>query len=88
MILITALCLGAAVYAQYRIPRHTAGAGRIALARGILLVTGLVLGSVFAASYADDHAGALLAFLVGFGAVHIPAAIILFVKSQGGAGKS
>jgi hypothetical protein len=88
VILITALLLGAAVYAQYRIPRHTAGAGKIALARGILLVTGLALGSVFAASYADDHVLALLAFLVGFGAVHIPAAVILFVKSEGGAGKS
>jgi hypothetical protein len=88
VILITVLSLAAAGYAQYRIPRHTTGGTKIALARGLLLVTGVILGSLFAASYADNGLRALLAFLVGFGGVHVPAAVILFVKGAAGTGKS
>jgi hypothetical protein len=81
------LHLAAAVYAQQQLPRHVAGARRTALLRALLIVTGLGVGSL-ATIYAAQPAVAVLAFLSGFGAVHVPAALILFLKRQSGAARS
>ena len=56
--------------------------------RAVLVLTGLGFGLVSAAGYADDPVRTLLAILIGFGAVHAPAAVILFVKQARGAGRS
>ena len=82
------LLLAAAGYAQYRIPFHTAGAARIALARGVLIAVGIAFGYVGASAAGAQGALALLLFLVGFGLVHAPAAIILYIKRARGTGKS
>jgi hypothetical protein len=87
-IVIAALLLACAAYAQLRIPRFTAGRSRIVLTRTVLIVVGIGFGYVAAAPYASDRLIAVLAFLIGFGAVHFPAAFILFVKRERGAGKS
>lgn len=77
-----------AAYAQYRIPRFTAGESKALLTRGVLIVVGGAFGYLFARSFPDDPVLALLAFLIGFGTVHFPAAFILFVKQERGSGKS
>jgi hypothetical protein len=83
-------CLMAAIaaYAQYHIPRHTAGASRVMLTRGVLIAVGIALGVLSAASFPRDPVLQLLAFMIGFGTVHVPAAFILFVKHERGTGKS
>lgn len=86
-LLATAGLLLAAGYAQYRIPFHTEGRPRVRLTRGVLLVLGLAVGFVLAASHPDPALQPLL-FLAGLGAVHLPAAAILFVKRARGAGRS
>jgi hypothetical protein len=85
--LVTMLHLAAAVYAQRHLPRYVAGAGRARILRGVLIVSGLAVGSL-AMTYATQPMVAVLAFLSGFGAVHVPAAVILFLKRASGAGRS
>lgn len=89
-LLMVAAALAAVVagYAQGRIPRFTAGRAKVALARAILATVGLAVGWLAVAAYPDDRLGGLLAFIIGFGVVHIPAALILFIKGQRRAGRS
>ena len=76
-------------YAQYRIPRHTLGAGKVMSTRLVLIVTGIAFGYVLAQTTADSRGLPwLLVFVNGFGLVHLPAAIILFIKGERGTGKS
>jgi hypothetical protein len=87
MAVVAALVLPAAVYAHVQIPRYTAGTARIA--RIVLLVVGVGLGTVSAIIYAESEPSlAFLAFVIGFGVVHVPTAFILLLKSARGAGKS
>jgi hypothetical protein len=85
--LLAVLHLAAAVYAQRALPRFVAGAGRATLLRTVLILTGIGVGSL-ATIYAAQPAVAVLAFLSGFGAVHVPAAVILYLKQQRGAARS
>jgi multidrug transporter EmrE-like cation transporter len=87
LFLIAAVLLTVAGYAQYRIPLHTASRSKASLTRGILALVGLAFGYL-CTSYADTPVNALFAFLSGFGLVHLPAAIILFLKRARGEGKS
>jgi tellurite resistance protein TehA-like permease len=84
---IAAAFIAAAGYAQYRIPAHTATPANAWLVRAVLALVGIALGYV-GSLYAQDPAGALVAFLAGFGVVHFPAAVILFIKRARGTGKS
>jgi tellurite resistance protein TehA-like permease len=86
-VVMAAVLLAAAGYAQYRIPAHTASPANAWLVRAVLALVGVALGYV-GSLYAQDAAGALVAFLAGFGVVHFPAAVILFVKRARGTGKS
>jgi hypothetical protein len=57
--------------------------------RGILIAVGIAFGYVTTSFYVQaDGIRGLLAFLGGFGLVHVPAAFILFLKRQRGEGKS
>jgi hypothetical protein len=88
-ILATAALVAAAIYAQYRIPAHTSGTAKIALTRLLLIVIGVAFGYVLEQTYADARGlPPVLVFLAGFGLVHLPAAIILFIKRARGTGKS
>jgi hypothetical protein len=82
------LMLAAAGYAQANIPRYTAGKGKVLLTRAVLIVVGIVFGLVSVATYPGGDALAVLVFLIAFGTVHAPAALILLLKGQGGARKS
>jgi hypothetical protein len=87
MTVLALLLLAAAAYAHLQIPRYTAGTARIGHA--VLIVVGLGLGAVSAAIYAEaDDPFAFLAFVIGFGIVHVPTALILWLKRVRGAGKS
>jgi hypothetical protein len=85
---LAAALLMTAIYTHLQIPRYTAGTAKIA--RAVLLVVGIGLGVVSAVIYAEEggRVSALLAFLIGFGVVHVPTAIILLLKRARGAGKS
>ena len=85
---LAALLMTGAGYAQYRIPFHTEGTTRIAITRGVLAVVGLAFGYVGATAAGVQGGLAVLLFLIGFGLVHAPAAVILFIKRGAGAGKS
>jgi|SRR6185436_13134679 len=83
-----AVLLMLAAYAQVQIPRFTAGHASAMLSRAVLAATGIALGSVSAAIYYPDASRALLVFLIGFGVVHFPAALILFFKDVRHSGRS
>ncbi len=76
-----------AAYAQRQIRYFTQGWTRIAAVRTILIVTGVGFGFVSAANVQEPLLKTLT-FVVGFGMVHVPAAIILLIKRKRGAGKS
>jgi hypothetical protein len=87
MVVLAALMVLTALYAHLNIPRYTARTATIA--RAVLIVVGLGLGAVSAVIYTESGgAFALLAFLIGFGVVHVPTAVILALKRARGAGKS
>ena len=84
--LLAVVCLMAAGYAHYRLPLHTAGVARLSVTRGVLIVVGIVFGYVNATASGSQGGLALMMFLIGFGVVHVPAAVILFLKHQRGTG--
>jgi hypothetical protein len=88
MMIAAVALLALAVYAQASIPRFTATARNVFITRAILIVTGLAFGYVAATTFPPEEVPPALAFLVAFGAVHFPAALILFFKRGSGAGKS
>jgi drug/metabolite transporter (DMT)-like permease len=89
MTIVAGLLLTAAAYVHVRIPRHTQGATKRAVLRSVLFVIGAAFGYVAATHYAEPGGPlSLLAFLSGFGLVHVPAAFILLIKHERGEGKS
>jgi hypothetical protein len=86
MALAAVVLLALAAYAQVSIPAHTK-ASRVLGTRLLLAGIGIALGAVTALSY-PDAALAPLAFLVAFGMVHFPAALVLFFKHLRGEGRS
>jgi len=72
--------VAAAAYAHHLISRYIAQSQKLLLTRALLLVTGLVFGFAWALNYPNDPFLALLAFLVGLGAVHVPAAVMMCLK--------
>ncbi len=82
-LLFTLITLAAAVYAQWRMTFHTANARYALIGRAMLLIVGVAFGITMAIVYAHTrNVPWLLAFLSGFGVVHVPAAAILFLKRQ------
>ena len=88
LIVAAAFALMAAGYAQHQISRYTKGELRTLLIRSVLITTGIAFGLFMARFYFDKTITALLAFLVGFGLVHVPAALILFIKRKRGEKKT
>ena len=88
LFVVAAAALWVAGYAQLEIARYTALRSAAVLTRTVLIAVGLAFGFVAALNDPGDPPRAMLAFVIGFGAVHFPAAFILFVKHARGAGKS
>ena len=74
------LGLAAAAYAHIQTPRYVATRSGVVATRGILVVVGLAFGYVAAVTSTEPTLSWLM-FLAGFGAVHVPAALILLIKS-------
>jgi hypothetical protein len=87
-ILLAALLLAVALYAQYRIPFYTAGTRKVAITRATLFLVGAAFGYVNATGAGSQDGFALSWFFIGFGLVHAPAALILFIKRRRGTGMS
>jgi len=77
-----------ASYAQLHISQFTAGTSSAVLTRAILIAVGVAFGWVAAVNFASEPTRAMLALIIGFGAVHFPAAFILFVKAARNSGKT
>lgn len=84
LLLMAVLSLAAAIYAQYRLPFLTPTRNQAWWVRAILMVTGIAFGLVAVKQIgsAESSLMQLLIFLAAWGLVHIPAAIILFLKQQ------
>lgn len=87
LLLVAGLLLALALYAQIEIGHFTAGTLRAGVARTILVIVGIGFGLTAAASV-EGMPSKVLTLLIGFGAVHVPAAAILFIKRQRGSRKS
>ncbi len=79
---LTVLTLSAAVYAQYRLPFHSASRPQLWFSRILLLVLGGLFGWVTSQRYPGEGLTNVLVFLSAFGVVHVPAAAILYIKRQ------
>lgn len=86
-ILLALAMLMAAGYVHKKIPQFTRGRARVMLVRALLIAVGAAFGAMAAL---QTHSGLwqAIAFATGFGLVHVPAAVILFVKSKRGVGKT
>lgn len=73
-------------YVHLQIPKYTRS-GRVGWTRLLLVVVGLGFGWISMGRYGTVPQQ-WLAFLIGFGLVHFPSAVILFIKSRRGVGKS
>lgn len=84
VLLMTGLSVAAAIYTHYRLPFLTATRTQAAWARAILMLTGVAFGFVAVWQIGSNESGLmqLLIFLAAWGLVHVPAAIILFLKQQ------
>lgn len=80
MLIVLALVgLAAAVYAHLNLAAFIATPSGIMTTRVILLVVGLAFGYAAAISYMEG-VPRWLAFIAGFGVVHIPPAVVLMIK--------
>lgn len=74
-------------YVHHEIPRFTSGIMKREVAHAALIFTGCAFGAV-SASMPGLAGPRWLAFVVGFGLVHGPAAAILLIKYWRGSGQS
>lgn len=83
MLILVVIVLAAAGYTHYRLPFHTNSPGGLWFIRIFLIVLGIAFGLVSAGYYAEPmDLSWVLGFLGGFGLVHVPGAVILFLKRQ------
>jgi hypothetical protein len=80
-----------AAFTQWQLPRFTRGRRGVMLARSVLIAVGAAFGALLARqagagpeTTAGGGAAAILAFLHGFGLVHLPAAVVLVLKRARG----
>lgn len=77
----------ATVYAQWYLPRHIANWRWLLLIRLVLIAAGLGSGYAIALTYPAGNVPGPIFWLLGFGAVHVPVACILFLKHRRGEGE-
>lgn len=83
MLIFVAIVLAATGYAHYRLPYHIPTSGQLLFIRLFLIALGIAVAFVSAGYYTPPlELYWILGFLGGFGIVHVPAAVILFLKRQ------
>jgi hypothetical protein len=85
--ILAALALIIAAYAHKMIPLFTKRGSKVVITRAILILVGIGFG-LTGMAYVQGAILQALVFLINFGIVHIPAAIVLFVKSRRGEPRS
>ena len=85
----TVVLFALAVYAQHQVPRFTRP-DRVWFLRAVLGLLGVAVGVSLARAQGmlPNAANPVLAFLFGFGLVHVPAAAILALKRLRGSGRT
>ncbi len=83
LLLMTAITLAAAFYAQMRLRRLAASRSQAWAARAVLALVGLGFGwtALIKTGQEESSAMQVIIFLAAFGLVHVPAAIILLLKT-------
>jgi len=83
MFLVGILSIAAAAYAHYALASHISKTSHLWFARLLLIAVGIGFGWVMSTVYLqlEDSAAAWI-FISAFGSVHVPAAIILWLKKQ------
>ncbi len=79
--------LGAAAYVHRKIVAFTNSRGKILFSRVILIAVGIAFGAI-SSLYVAGTPQKFITFLAAFGVVHVPAAIILLVKTKRGERRS
>lgn len=83
LFIMAAITLAAAVYAQIRVHRLAASRNQAWIARAVLALVGLGFGWTALVKSGQDASSAMqvIIFMAAFGLVHVPAAIILLLKT-------
>lgn len=74
-------------YVQRKIPAFTDSRKKILFTRTLLVVVGIAFG-LAVSFYMTQAAQKIISFIAAFGMVHMPAAVILLVKTRRGEGRS
>ena len=84
LLIMAGFSVAAAIYTHYRLPFLTTTRAQAGWARAILMLTGVAFGWVAVEQIGRHESGfmQLLIFVAAWGLVHVPAAIILFLKQQ------
>jgi hypothetical protein len=77
---IAILLLAAAFYTQWTIPAFTRSAGHAWALRLFLVLVGIAVGVTLVRVNGGGGDDALAVFLLGFGVVHVPPALVLLLK--------
>ena len=90
LLVMAAVTLAAAVYAQVRVRGLAASRNQAWVARAVLLLVGIGFGWTAVLKTGQEASAAMQAaiFLTAFGLVHVPAAIILLLKTWERSGSS
>lgn len=82
------LLLGIAAYAQWQLPHFVLQESRALAVRLLLVFLGVAVGIMMGRTWPGPDAVPAPLFFIGFGLVHVPAALILFLKRQRGEGRT
>lgn len=82
------LMLVIAAYAQVQLGHFTRGAAATWATRALLVLLGLGVGYVFVRTSTPPPSDPTALFALGFGLVHLPAALVLMLKGIRGEGRS
>lgn len=84
LVLMAGFSVAAAIYTHYRLPFLTATRTQAGWTRAMLMLTGVAFAWVAVQQIGRNESGfmQLLIFVAAWGLLHIPAAIILFLKQQ------
>lgn len=80
-LVLATITLFAAAYVHRRVPEFTNTRKKVIFTRMILIAVGAAFGAV-SSLYVEGAPQRILTFLAAFGMVHVPAAVILLIKSK------
>lgn len=88
LIAFAAVLVAIAAYAQWQIPHFVLQESRSLALRLLLVFLGVAVGVMMGRTWPGPGPVPPAMFFVGFGLVHVPAALILYLKRQRGEGRT